>query len=110
MTFIKGSGFFKNLEIKSSRYKVDITANEKYKILVNTAYFPRWSIYVDGKKARVAGTDKGLFTFSVEKGKHSAEIVFEDTYIRQLAALLFFLSFLIIFVLFVKSLFVKIKR
>lgn len=108
--FYKGSGTVGDVKIHSSNYQAVITVSKTSVIVLNTAYFPRWSVYIDNKKVRVSGTTDGLFSFPLGSGKHFVSVVFEDTYDRKLGTLLFFAALLIIISLFGKAIFGRIKR
>ena len=110
LVFIKGSGTIKITEANGSQYKATINSLEDSQIIVNTAYFPIWSVYVDNEKVRVLGTANGLFSFNVPAGKHDILIKFEDTYSRKAGTLVFYLSSLIVIVLFGRVLFATIRK
>lgn len=94
--------------IKSTSYSFLIDVSKNKKITVNTAFFPGWTVYVDRKKKDIEITDKGLFFFEINKGKHEIFVNFEDTFIRKLATLLFLFSLMII--LFKMPFFATIKK
>lgn len=95
-------------DVKSTNYLFTVNLKKEKEVTVNTAYFPRWSVYVDGKKVRVEGTSTGLFKFKLEKGKHKVNVLLEDTYDRKLFAWISLISLL--FVLLNILRFVRIKR
>lgn len=76
----------------TTRHTFTITANTNSRILDNTLYFPGWNITVDNKRLDPARDIifqdplyRGLMTFWVEPGKHTAEVKFEETKLRQIA-------------------------
>lgn len=71
-------------ESKIDRYRFFIDGAGKF--VVNIAYFPGWTLYVDGKKSYLEMTRDGLMTFSLNQGKHMVELRFNDTMVRRLAA------------------------
>ena len=95
-------------DIKSTDYLFLLNLKRGKEVTVNTAYFPRWSVYVDGKKVRVEGTSTGLFKFKLEKGKHKVNVLLEDTYDRKLFTLISLTTLL--FILLNMLRFVRIKR
>jgi uncharacterized membrane protein len=108
--FVKGGGNITDVVNKNSVSSAIINASASSQIIVNTAYFPRWNVYIDNKQARVSGTSDGLFSFSVPEGKHSVLVRFDDTRPRQLGSLLFFIASIIIVILFAKAISDKIKK
>lgn len=102
------SGRISIINIKSTRYVFNTFSDKNSKILVNTAYFPGWTAYVDGKKQFVQRETEGNFYFQVPRGKHRVVVQFEDTPLRKTASLISLVSFLVI--LFNLLRFVKIKR
>jgi len=110
LLFTKGSGTIFNANIKSSQYLLSINANQKVTMLVNTSYFPEWNVYIDNKKTEVLKAESGLFSFNVLEGKHNVEVKLEDTIIRKLGTLGFYIGAFILLVLFGKLIFATIKR
>lgn len=89
-------------------FRIQSETNSKYR--ANIAYFPGWTVVVDGKK-KITGPDKeGLFGFEVPKGEHMIEIKFENTLTRQIASAISLASFLLALALLKGGFFVKIKR
>lgn len=101
-----GDGKVQIVKIQSSNYIFSVNAKEDGNVLVNTAYFPGWTVYIDGKHKGIKETE-GLFSFEVAKGKHKILIKLEDTDIRKLASVISLFSIL---ALFTYLNFVKIKR
>lgn len=83
-----------NIRQTSYSFSIDLPVNQK--VLINTAYFPGWTVYVDGKRRSTEITDKGLFAFEVSKGRHDIFVNFEDTFIRKLATLISFAALFLI--------------
>ncbi len=108
--FLKGKGSIEKKEIKTEFYAFKINAYSLSKIQVNTAYFPGWEIKVNKNQVKTQLDDNGLFYFYLPEGNHNVEIRFTNTPIRNIAILLSFISFTIISVLFIKYLFVTIKK
>ncbi len=105
-----GSAEIEIKKVQSSNYFAQIKANEKSEILVNTAYFPGWSVWLNDKKIPIKQAKGGLFTFNIPKGNHNIEVKLEDTPLQRLAVLVFYASGLIILVLFGKPLFDTIRK
>ncbi|MBI5045141.1 MAG: hypothetical protein HZC02_04390 [Candidatus Levybacteria bacterium] len=88
---IGGSGEIKNVSKKSIKHTFNSYSHDELTILDNTLYFPGWNVYVDGKKVPVQFQDphhQGLITFTINKGNHFIEIIFEDTKIRMFSNML----------------------
>lgn len=102
------NGKISNLSIKSTRYSFDADISKDSQINVNTAYFPGWKSYEDGKEVNVVVNKTGNFSFQISKGKHIVVIQFEDTNIRKLAISISFISVVIILLYFLRS--VRIKK
>ncbi|MEX2007749.1 MAG: 6-pyruvoyl-tetrahydropterin synthase-related protein [Candidatus Levyibacteriota bacterium] len=108
--FNKGSGTFNIKEIKSSEYFAVVTASEDSEIVVNTAHFPGWGVFVEGKRIDVQKTQDGLISFQLPEGTHEVMIRLEDTAVRKVGIVGFYLALLTTLILFVRALFVTIKR
>jgi len=68
------------------------------KVTVNIAYFPNWTVFIDGKKITTRQDADGLISFFAPRGRHLIEVKFKDTTIRVLANFIFLASlFSIIF-------------
>lgn len=98
----------KKKEIKSAKYSLQIESNSTKRVIVNTAYFPGWNIYVNNQKRGTHITKSGLFSFELEKGVQDVVIKFEETMIRKFATAISIFS--ILFLLFARSFFATIKR
>jgi uncharacterized membrane protein len=53
------------------------------KFIVNVAYFPGWTLLVDGRKKSLERTKDGIMAFSLAKGKHVVGLSFNDTIVRR---------------------------
>jgi len=98
LTFLSGNGKVESEIIKSTNYKFIIDSETDSKIQVNTAYFPGWAVYVDGKNKKTTITRDGLFSFIVGPGKHQILIRFEDTDTRKLASTISLFSIIALFI------------
>lgn len=98
------------IEVKNSAYLFRVNLAGGHRIVVNTAYFPGWRVYVDGKNVNTFVTRDGLFEFYASKGNHVIKIVFEETTIRKIAGYLSLVSLIYLLFLFARSAFVTIKK
>lgn len=110
LTLASGSANIEIKSLQSSNYFAEIKANEDSKILVNIAYFPGWTVWINNKKTEMQQTKDGLFSFSVPKGKHKIEVKLEDTFLQRAGVLGFYASALVLLVLFGRAIFVTIKK
>lgn len=100
-----------NENLEKSSVKIQIEQKENYQIIkVNTAYFPGWQGFIDGSKVATGVGKDGLIEFNGPEGDHKIEVKFLDTPIRNQAKIILLLSLIILFLLFVKSLRVKIRE
>lgn len=78
--------------IKPTNHKHFVSIISESKVTVNIAYFPNWTVFIDGKKIITRQDADGLISFFVPKGRHLIEVKFKDTSIRTLANFVFFAS------------------
>lgn len=102
------SGKISNLKIKSTIYNFDVDVNKNSEINVNTAYFPGWKSYEDGKEIKISINKAGNFSFRIPKGRHTVVVQFESTNIGKIATLISFISVILILLYSLRS--VKIKK
>lgn len=79
-------------------------------VKVNTAYFPGWQGFVDGKRVKTEMNKDGLIQFWAPPGQHKIEVEFLDTPARSLAKIISLMSFIVLSILFIKYLRVKITE
>jgi len=80
---VQGKGIVVVHNSKTSLLTFSVMSDEVSQIVVNTAYFPGWEVYIDGEKILVQKTRIGSITFPVSKGEHSVVVHFNDTMIRR---------------------------
>lgn len=100
-------GKISELKLSSTKYTFKTNLTKETNVLVNTAYFPGWSVYVDNRPTKINIEKEGNFSFRISQGFHKILVQFEDTPVRKSAA---FLSVLSAFILLNTVGFVKIKR
>jgi hypothetical protein len=108
--FLSGKGEININSATSAKYSLNVTAESDSVVLLNIAYFPGWQVYLDGRKTNFNITDEGKFSFSVPKGVYSAEVFFEDTFVRKISSLISISSFVFLIFLFIKNRSVTIRR
>jgi len=87
--------------IKPTTYTVTLFLKSDSNLTVNTAYFPGWEVFVDGKKTNIFITNKGLISFFLDQGSHEVKIQFNDTIPRKIGkiiTLVFFTGLLFILI------------
>lgn len=88
---LEGDGKLSALSLKSSEYTFSITAKSNLLVLVNTAYFPGWIGKIDDKKINVENKN-GIIAIRVPVGNHNVQIIFQDTFIRKLSYVFFYIA------------------
>jgi len=88
---LMGEAEIKNLKLKPHQYSFELKAGEKAEILINTAYFPGWKVWVDGEEIKVT-LDNGKIKFTPPPGEHKVIVRFANTPIRALANLISLVS------------------
>lgn len=101
LKFLDGTGKILLKDIKSTDYLFTVETDKKSRLLLATAYFPGWKVFVDKENVTVYPTGDGLMSFDVSKGEHEIRVKFVDTTIRMIAKYIFFLSIIIVLSLFV---------
>lgn len=107
--FVKGRGEIKTYAIGATDYKFSIVAEQDSELLVNTAYFPGWTAFINNDKKELFPNKDGLIAFSVPAGQYLVEVKLADTTPRTIGKILSFTSLVIIAFLLVKSIRVRIK-
>ncbi len=85
---ISGEGKIDQKERKSNLHKFYVNAETNMKALDNTVYFPGWRVEIDGQKVPIEFQDpnhRGLITFNIPKGNHSALVKFAESPVRLLS-------------------------
>ncbi|MDO8623720.1 MAG: 6-pyruvoyl-tetrahydropterin synthase-related protein [archaeon] len=101
--FIKGSGEITLVQDKSNIYNFEINSPAASEIIVNLAYYPGWEVYSNNKKIDVEVTANGRFSFSLPSGRNKVEVVFKDTFVRKISALISLISLLSLLILLTKK-------
>ena len=90
--FLKGEGEVNALSAISTHYKFNVVARKPSEMVVNIAYFPGWTVFVDRQKKKIKYNSDGLINFLIPAGKHSIDVILLDTDIRKLASLVTIIS------------------
>ena len=92
---VDGDARIENLSQNSTKKSFHLTSTTPSKIVVNTLYFPNWSLYINNQAQQIEFQDQeyqGLITFHVPEGSSDVKIIFENTKIRTIAAWVSILS------------------
>ena len=79
LSLLSGQSTIKTNKTKSNQYIFETNTKTISQFRVNTAYFPGWQVYIDGRKQKTEITKEGLFSFKLMLGKHLVEVRFADT-------------------------------
>jgi hypothetical protein len=91
---IDGNTLINNLAVKVNRITFSISSSKKTNIRLNTAYFPGWNVYIDGKRGEINYKNSGLIEFITPAGQHNIKVVFEETALRLFSDFLSLASFI----------------
>lgn len=100
-------GSINNLTINPTRYNFEVLTKKDTNVVLNTAYFPGWAVFINEKKENTSKTSEGLIQFKVKKGKSIIEVRFLDTLLRQISILVSLLSLMLVAALIVRLKFKK---
>lgn len=88
---VEGYATVENYSKKTHIHTFDTTSTISARLVDNTAYFPGWRVFVDGKKTPVEFQDinwRGLITFEVPPGEHEVRVEFGRTKVRSFSELI----------------------
>ena len=106
---IEGKAIIQEIFRNSTKHSYNIEVlSETVRIKDNTLYFPSWKVYANGNELPIQFQDpsqRGLITFTLEKGIYDVDVKFEDTKLRVLSNLI---SLIALFLL--AGCFVYVKR
>jgi hypothetical protein len=81
---------------RSTRLHFTATAKTVAELLIHTFHFPGWQIYTDGENIIPRIDFFGRMTFTIPPGKHTCDIIFEDTPIRRISKIISAISLFIL--------------
>jgi len=91
------------------KYSINVLSEEA-RIRENTLFFPSWKVYVDGVATNIQFQDpseRGLITYTLNKGEHDVLIEFKDTKLRLVSNAISIVSLIATFII---GLYVFIKK
>ena len=107
--FLRGNGRIEQKTVKSTMYVFNIKAESNSEILVNTAYFPGWKVYVGESEVKIKDRS-GIISFFLPKGEHVVKVLFKNTLVRNVATCISIASFFVLIFLFTSRLFGTMKK
>jgi hypothetical protein len=93
LAVISGQAEVETLSFKAHRYDFSVRANTRAEVLLNTAYFPGWQVWVDGELVKPK-IDRGKIKLTLSQGEHFLTSRFTNTPIRNVSNLVSLISFL----------------
>lgn len=99
---IEGNFIVLKSETKTTYNKFDYISKTDSVALINTAYFPGWTAYIDGKIEKIDHNSEGLIMISILSGKHKLELRLEETKIQRFGSILTFASAIILVLMYGK--------
>lgn len=94
-------------KIGVNNYVFDLDLESDSRITINTAYFPGWQAFLDGKVSKVSITSTGLIELFVPKNVHMVRVSFGDTPVRQLSSIISLISLLGLITLFIRKWYIR---
>ena len=88
---LEGEAEIKDLKLKSYQYTFEAVIKSDTQILINTAYFPGWKLWVDGKETDFS-LDNGKIRFSLPAGDYQISVRLTNTPIRTVSNLISLVS------------------
>lgn len=98
LDIILGNGEVKHEVLGSNLQVFTIDMKSEGVVRFNTAYFPGWTVYIDGIKNKPENAS-GLMKVKVQKGNHEIKFKFEDTNIRTIGKILSFVFLITVLIL-----------
>lgn len=94
---IENGGTVEKQDIGNSSYKASIILNENSRILVNTIFFPGWTVISDDRNVPIEITEvSGLISFKLPKGIHKVIIDYRQTGIHSASELLSLIALILV--------------
>lgn len=95
-------GTIQEIMLSPTRKEFLLDVNERQTILFNTAYFPGWTAYSNGKELDVAEKN-GKIMVTLDGSEKELELVFKDTPIRLVSKFISISAFIFIIIVLLKS-------
>jgi uncharacterized membrane protein len=96
---VDGVADITNIYRNTTKHVYSVNAHKKTLMMENTVYFPGWLITIDGKPVQIQYQNmnyRGLMMFDVPEGKHTVEVMFTNTRLRQVSELISLFTFIML--------------
>ena len=90
------SGVVENQVIKTDEQSATIIVDKTSQLLINTAYFPGWRVFIDDQEVSPTIIE-GKMQIFVPQGQHVIRLLFTNTAVRSLANAISVISSIILF-------------
>lgn len=88
--------------LKPEKQTFEAVLNEKDIMIINTAFFPGWTVYVNDKKQHIF-EDSGKIKLHLEKGRNVVELKLENTDVKILGKILSSLALIFICLILIRK-------
>ncbi|MEJ2734670.1 MAG: glycosyltransferase family 39 protein, partial [Anaerolineae bacterium] len=83
VSLLEGQGRLLSTRLSPTQVVLQADIVEEARLQVNLAYFPGWTLYVDGMEVPFSyDNPQGLIQFSLAPGEHQVQVRFQDTPVR----------------------------
>lgn len=90
-------------KIGLQKYQFILSSKKGEPVIVNTAYFPGWTVFLNRKKEIVSNTVDGRILFNIPEGETKVEVELSETLIRRFSSLISFITVLILVTIFIRK-------
>lgn len=106
---LKFNGVVSIKTLNTTSYSFDTVSENDQTLKINTAYFPGWTAYLDGKKIQVKNNN-GLISIFIPRGIHNVQVNFKNTAVRNIAMLISLASVMFLFAWFAFNNYAKLRK
>lgn len=94
-------------KIESQKYNFNLFFDKPGYIIVNTAYFPGWAVFINGKEEKISSTADGRIVFNAPEGLVTLKIELLPTISRKVSTSLSLLAFAVLIILLKRNWIIK---
>lgn len=94
-------------KIESQKYNFNLFFDKPGYIIVNTAYFPGWAVFINGKEEKIFSTADGRIVFNAPEGLVTLKIELLPTISRKVSTPLSLLAFAVLIILLKRNWIIK---
>lgn len=102
LLIVEGTADITAISNKTQSLSAEILAKERTKFVLNTAYFPGWTVFANQKEIPSSVTEDGRIGFTLDRGDYTVQVQLRDTIIRVISKVWTLTTLLIIIVMGVK--------